>query len=239
MSETAINKEELINSTEKKTAQFLWELLCLNYDKETEYEIYIERARKLQREETTFKGQNEPLKKICIYQSESPSLFINMETNEVESDDTIMMIGVGLYEESFYDGSKDNLYSDLETALGYELDEFFTIPAGIADEDFYFDSNDDNCGGIKDEGKFASFAKDIGDSPYNMCSISEALFYYRQAMILKKRILESGLFSCGNDLKVTAATHDAFEFVNTGLWDFAGKSIDKDIAEVYRVTGIL
>lgn len=222
-----------IDDDEIKVSGFLWELLCLNYGKETDSKYYIERARVLQRKLSAFSKQNDPLKKICIYQSETPCLFVNMESNEVGDDDwgSIISFGGGVYEESFYEGSADNLYSDLASATEEEqIDYLFCGARAIAESE---------NGDANKESTFATFCQKIGVGTFSRSSVSEAIFYYRQSQILQKRIVGSGLFNCDDEFFVTCATHDCFEELNTELWSFVSETIDTRISEVYARTGLL
>jgi hypothetical protein len=260
-----------LNKTEEQIAGILWELLCINYDKETNFEYFIERARKMLREATSFKLQDQPLKNICIYQSEHPDLFVNMETTVVDNFDTIISLNPGSYEESTYDSEKpdENFYNDLEKALeGRNSNNIFGFAGAIGDrcpesfvddacfveeatgvkgepedENFYEELYDKLEAELEeidaDDEKFNAFIEKTGIDNHGRFGTSEAVFYYRQAFILRKKILESGLFNCDENFVVTCATHDGFEEVDKNLWKYIENTIEKPISEVFTEIGFL
>ena len=74
---------------------------------------------------------------------------------------------------------------------------------------------------------------------YGQIILDEAIFYYRQKLLLYKKIIDPGLFQISKDFKVIIAVHDMFENEHKGLSDFVEETMSANLSDVLIKTGLL
>ena len=76
----------MIDNIEKMVHKCISELFAINYGVEENFTVFDNETREEISKKSNFKIQNEVIERICIYQSESPSFFVNVPANNEDPD---------------------------------------------------------------------------------------------------------------------------------------------------------
>lgn len=214
-------KEKLFTKAETTLNQILFEVLAINYQVGIDFEIFSELTQTEIKEDSSFAIANEVIKKIAIYQSEYPSLFINLENNEDPPITNCIRVLWGSDEVSFYEELEEKIsklgLGEYDVVLGFRyFDE--------GDEDNFYNkkiisfqnAHKLNCGGF---------------------GLFELLVYYRQACLLEKRIKESNKFKLNENFRVEAYVHDSSEKIEQSFLKYVRGTMDKPIYELFNEIG--
>lgn len=155
-----------------------------------------------------FNLQAEEIEKIVIYQSETPSLLINLDRNDSPSMSHVLSIPFFIDTVRETDGEEIG-----ETITEIEMTNDFVAISKITKE--------------------MGFNKNLGP-----LDLIEGIVYYRQALILEKAIKDSKLFSLDDTFYVTAAVHGVLDEKDENLWEYCKSTIDKKVSEVLADTGL-
>lgn len=143
-----------------------------------------------------------PLWKICIYQSELPSLFINL-TSEVDPP-AEQIISLPLLNDPTANLDTEDLKS-------------------IIDEVSEKNSNNSKL----DSSVMTRYGGNIGATDF-----VEGIFYYRQALLLEQALKKSGAIALRDDFFVTTAIHGPLDDVDEKLWNYCRENLSTPIDEL-------
>jgi hypothetical protein len=214
-----------IEEREKLITDILFELMCVCYHKSIEFKYYSPQAIKKQQEQSTFKHKDDVIQKINIYKYEgAPNLDINIENYDNYSDENSVYVNGGHWEG--YEYSSTEFYNDFKERLGgVELDNVFDI------------GYNDSC--IVNQRTYRDFQKNIKLDYGVKSHLVEAIVYYRQAFLLKQRIINSKLFNCSNELIISTFIHGSLDSIDVDFWEYIENTMHKKISEVFTEIGLI
>lgn len=199
--------EDFINTAEASLATALFEKMISAYGVAKEVATIEFNPFGDEVEDVEFNQQTEPLRKIAIYQSETPSLFINLDSNESPPASHTLSISFFIDTVRETDGEEVN-----ETISEIEMTNDLVAISKITE-------------------KF-NFNKNLGPR-----DLIEGIVYYRQAMLLEKKIKECGLFNLEETFYVTAMVHGVLDERDENLWEYCEKTFDDSISMVLQTVG--
>jgi len=211
----------LLDSIEKRLAQIIFEILTINYGKKINYTYFDQKAICEIQEDSNFSIQDQPFHKICLYQSETPSLYINLDSNESPPKSHIISLNWGTFDITFFDRFDKTLGLPGYTAMQL-------LPASLA-------YNED----LQDQLLIKKTLQKFGMNYVGPVTLSEMIFYYRQAKFLELKIRESNLFDLVPDFSITVSIHDTAEEEVANFNKYIQLTIDKPIVDIYKECGIL
>lgn len=202
-------EDHLINIAEASLASALFERLTSAYNVSDTVATIEFNPFGDELDDFEFKQGAKPIHKIEIYQSEMPSLFINLDTHENPPMSHVLSISF------FIDTIRETDGEEIHEAMK-EI-EMLNDLAAVSKITTQFGFNT-NLGSL---------------------DLIEGLIYYRQALILEKKMKECALFRLDDTFYVTASVHGILDEKDEVLWDFCKKSIDKSLAEVLTEVGFI
>ncbi len=160
-------------------------------------------------DDLSFKEAHKPLESLIIFQSETPSLFVNLEKGENPPESKVLSISFFIYTVRETDGEEIG-----ETVHDIEAKNDL-IPISKLSEKY-------------------GFNRKMGP-----LDLVEGIIYYRQAMILEKRVRECGLFKLGEKFHIRAAVHGILDTFDETLWAFCERRRAKSVSTVFEELGFV
>lgn len=197
-----------VELNEEVLQQYIREIVAINYKAPlTKSDFFSPEMIEEIVEDSDFGYAQETIKTCFLYQSEKPTLFINVpNTSEITSKGSIHF-SWGFYDVSFFQ-EIDEILCD----KGVDGIEFLTFPQYV------------EC----DQADL--FKKKFNFPRYTV--VGELIFMYRQGLMLEKWMKESGLFKLADDFRVEIEAHDSCEESNEEFRNFILETLDNSIEEV-------
>lgn len=200
-------EDHLINIAEASLASALFERLASTYNVSDRVSTIEFNPFGDEVDDFEFKQSAKPIHKIEIYQSEMPSLFINLDTHENPPMSHVLSISF------FIDTVRETDGEEIHEAMS-EI-EMLNDLAAVSKITAQF-----------------GFNKNLGS-----LDLIEGLIYYRQAILLEKKMKECKLFRLDDTFYVTASVHGVLDEKDEALWEYCQKSMDKSLAEILTEVG--
>jgi hypothetical protein len=216
----------MMNQAEKTAHQIVYEVLAINYGVIDKSVFFDEEARQEILDDSSFKLQESAIERICIYQSEYPSLFINIDDNSDPDEKRIVHLLWGGNDVSFY----EDLDEKIEEQVGCDYESLLTLRF---DEDA---EDDDEYGVPVVPQKHAAFCAQHSLDKWHVTL--EMIFYYRQAHLLERLLKQSTKFKVSDSFRMTVAFHDSCENIDENLWNYTQKTIDTPLSSIVEEAGL-
>lgn len=202
-----MSEEHFINIAEQSLASALFEKMTGAYNvgdsvNTIEFNPFGEDI-----DDIEFNQQSVEIEKIVIYQSETPSLYVNLDNNDSPPMSHVLSVPFFIDTVRETDGEEIG-----ETITEIEMTNDLVAISKITEK--------------------MGFSKKL--SPLDLI---EGIVYYRQALLLEKKIKESGLFHLDETFYVTAAVHGVLDKRDETLWEYCKKSIDTSLYDVLTEVG--